>query len=131
MSELRRAFRRRALEVHPDRNKAANATERFQQLSAVYEYAQTQLEWVIDAPKPAPVYTPPPVYTPYEPPRASRWTANRSVANGSVGRSNGSVGNGRPTREVDYGIRMMHPSDYCEGDMCPYCGGLMARMRSS
>ncbi|MCO5401764.1 DnaJ domain-containing protein [Ralstonia soli] len=34
--EIKATYRRRAMELHPDRNKAANATEQFQLLNEAY-----------------------------------------------------------------------------------------------
>lgn len=47
LNALKSAFRRRSLRVHPDHSVAVDAKEQFQILSAAYEFAQTQVEWIL------------------------------------------------------------------------------------
>ncbi len=44
---LKSAFRRRSREVHPDHSIATDATIRFQELTAAYEFAQLQRDWLL------------------------------------------------------------------------------------
>lgn len=46
--EIKKAYKKLALELHPDKNDAPDANEKFMQINAAYEVSLAWIYWIFD-----------------------------------------------------------------------------------